>query len=438
MKIQLTEYQVKRILELISEEENEKLNVMFVGDSHSAGPGWTWNYLIAKDHPEWNVTHITKGGKRTDWMLQNLKSKLKEKKYDLVFIYGGANDVMSPLPISTPIKNIQSMVDLVNNQGGKAVVLTGFDSESTFNPNKITPTKYCDRQCMIGFKPKRVKYQTELASTISGAKIIPKLVGDINWSSDGVHMGSSKHKLMKDHIYTNLGDLKNIKIDTNIKTSGDTETKKDDTPDSDSFLRGLWKTMFGVKDDDDVKTTDGEESTTDTEDSTVVTTGDRMVITNPGITVKKYPSDLEQKMKNVVGDDVFDEFVSNLKTIGLDKTVAMRQLYSESAFSPDVVKCKRKSSAGAQGIAQFMPGTWPSYGTGSPCDPKQALKAYVKFMGKLMGMFPGRLDLAIAGYNSGPYKNAYKQALKNKTPFTSLKGKIPSESYSYASSILQP
>jgi hypothetical protein len=59
-------------------------------------------------------------------------------------------------------------------------------------------------------------------------------------------------------------------------------------------------------------------------------------------------------------------------------------------------------------------------------------------MGKLMEMFPGRLDLSIAGYNSGPYKSAYKQALKNKTPFTDLKGKIPSESYNYASMILQP
>jgi len=437
MKVKLTEYQIKRVLELLTEEEDTKLNVMFVGDSHSAGPGWTWNYLIDKDHPEWKSTHVTKGGKRTDWMLENLKSKLKEKKYDLVFIYGGANDVMSPLPISTPIKNIQKMVDLVNQQGGKAIVLTGFDSESTFNPNRIATTKYCDRECMIGFKPKRVKYQTELASSITGAKIIPKLVGNIDWSTDGVHMGSSKHKLMKNHVYSNTGDLKNITVDSKIKTSGDTETEKtNDIPDSDSFLKGLWKTMFGIKDGSDVKTKDDESDSS--EETIEVTPGERIVITNPGISVRKYPSDLEQKMKNVVGNDVFDEFVSNLKTIGLDKTVAMRQLYSESAFSPDVVKCKRKSSAGAQGIAQFMPGTWPSYGTGSPCDPKQALKAYVKFMGKLMEMFPGRLDLSIAGYNSGPYKSAYKQALKNKTPFTDLKGKIPSESYNYASMILQP
>ena len=115
---------------------------MFVGDSHSAGPEWTWNYLIAKDHPEWDVTQLAVGGKTTKWMLQNLTTKLNEKKYDLVFIYGGANDVMSPQPISTPISNIQKMVDLVNGQGGKTIVLTGFDSETIFNPEKVTTTKY--------------------------------------------------------------------------------------------------------------------------------------------------------------------------------------------------------------------------------------------------------------------------------------------------------
>ena len=69
-------------------------------------------------------------------------------------------------------------------------------------------------------------------------------------------------------------------------------------------------------------------------------------------------------------------------------------------------------------------------------------------MKKLLDKFPGRLDLAIAGYNSGPNfkfasgdnkgKMVYDYALKNKIPFTDLKGKIPNESYKYASSILQP
>jgi hypothetical protein len=252
---------------------------------------------------------------------------------------------------------------------------------------------------------------------------------------------------MKSHVSKHINNEPNKSSSNSEKDSEDKEKdseteKTNDIPDSDSFLKGLWKTMFGIKGSEDVKTNDGDESESDTDSDTEetieVTPGERIVIKNPGISVRKYPSDMEQKMKKVVGTDTFNQFVKDVNSIGLDPIVAMRQLYSESAFSPDVVKCSRKSSAGAQGIAQFMPGTWPSYGTGSPCDPKQALKAYVKFMKQLMKMFPNRLDLAIAGYNSGPYKSAYKQALKNNTPFTSLKGKIPSESYSYASTILQP
>jgi len=171
-----------------------------------------------------------------------------------------------------------------------------------------------------------------------------------------------------------------------------------------------------------------------------------MVIINPGVQVTTFPSDIESKFKNAVGDN-YDSFISDVQAIGLDPKIAIRQLYTESRFSPDVMSCKKNSKAGAQGIAQFMPRTWPAYGGGgNPCNISDALKAYPKMMKVLLDMFPGRLDLAIAGYNSGPYlqvprksKNfVYNNALKNKTPFTELKGVIPNESYGYASSILQP
>lgn len=166
--------------------------------------------------------------------------------------------------------------------------------------------------------------------------------------------------------------------------------------------------------------------------------GKRMSIKNPGVAIKSYPSNLSEKLKSAVGNSVYNQFIDDLESIGLDPVIALRQLYSESGFSGDVITCKRKSSAGAQGIAQFMPSTWTSYGTGSPCDPKQALKAYIKLMKKLMEMFPNRIDLALAGYNSGPHRTEYKNALKDKKSFSSLKGKIPNETYSYVSSILQP
>lgn len=455
MKLELTEYQVKKILELLSEEEDNKINVMFVGDSLSAGPGNTWNYLLEKEHPNWEVTHVVKGGMKTDWMLKNMLPKLKEKKYDKVFIYGGTNDSFwVNLPLSSAVSNIQKMVDAVNNQGGTAYVFLGYEANSVMTDQALKPTKYCDKPCMKKGRDRTSKLQKDLESQITGAVIIPTIEGNSKWTSDGIHPGGSQHQLMKNHVSgyisnktnkSNKNTTKDEKTDSN--NSGSLSKKLSDQPDSDSFLRGLWKTMFGIKDGGEVET-DGSDTSTNTDDSSsdddgvsdtvTVTPGKRIVITNPGITVRNYPSDLEQKMKKVVGTDVFNQFIRDVNSIGLDPIVAMRQLYSESAFSPDVVKCSRKSTKGAQGIAQFMPGTWPAYGVGSPCDPKQALKAYVKFMKKLMGIFPGRLDLALAGYNSGPNKSAYKQALKNKIPFTSLKGKIPNESYKYASSILQP
>ena len=500
MKIIISEEQLHSLVNLIKEDDG-KINFMFVGDSHSAGPGWTWNYLIAKDHPEWDVTQLAVGGKRTDWMLQNLQTKLKEKKYDLVFIYGGANDVMSPQPITTPISNIQKMVDLVNGQGGKAIVLVGFDSESIFNPEKVATTKYCDRECMIGFKPKRVKYQADLPNSITGAIIIPKLVGDISWSNDGVHVGSAQHKLMKDQVYSNMGDVKNLTVNTKNNTESGTETQN-----ASQRLFNSIKTILTKKDNmessatpEDIKTmqfslnvinksdlpmtgqVDGEttqaiedyQKTNSLEQTGKLTpdttggiisdllfkiTGKRytfgksnknfnpMVIENPGVEVRTFPSDIESKFKNAVGDN-YDSFISDVEAIGLDSKIAIRQLYNESAFSPDVMSCKRTSSAGAKGIAQFMPGTWPTYGGGGdPCNISDALKAYPKMMKVLLNKFPGRLDLSIAGYNSGPNlqvprnsKNfVYDNALKNKTPFTELKGVIPDETYKYASSILQP
>jgi soluble lytic murein transglycosylase-like protein len=135
----------------------------------------------------------------------------------------------------------------------------------------------------------------------------------------------------------------------------------------------------------------------------------------------------------------FNKFKSDVESIGIPVDIAIRQLYTESAFSPDIMGCKRRSSAGAMGIAQFMPVTWPSYGKGGdPCKVSDALPAYVKLMSELVNKFNGRLDLAMAGYNGGPNRSALRDAVKNNTPFTELKGKIPEESYKYSLAILQP
>ena len=98
------------------------------------------------------------------------------------------------------------------------------------------------------------------------------------------------------------------------------------------------------------------------------------------------------------------------------------QLEAESHWNPHA-----GSPAGAQGIAQFMPGTWPQWGhdedgngdgppsnpaLGSPWDPPDAIMSQGRFMCSLAdtvsayasggGAHGDTLDLALAAYNAGP------------------------------------
>ena len=72
------------------------------------------------------------------------------------------------------------------------------------------------------------------------------------------------------------------------------------------------------------------------------------------------------------------------------------QLMAESGFDPTA-----GSSAGAQGIAQFMPSTAAAYGLTNPYDPVAAIDAEAHLMSDLLHQF-GSPELALAAYNAGP------------------------------------
>jgi Transglycosylase SLT domain/D-alanyl-D-alanine carboxypeptidase/Putative Flp pilus-assembly TadE/G-like len=71
------------------------------------------------------------------------------------------------------------------------------------------------------------------------------------------------------------------------------------------------------------------------------------------------------------------------------------QIYVESNFNPFA-----QSPAGAQGIAQFMPGTAQALGLDNPFDPEQAIDAQAHLMRDLLRRF-GSVPLALAAYNAG-------------------------------------
>jgi hypothetical protein len=76
-------------------------------------------------------------------------------------------------------------------------------------------------------------------------------------------------------------------------------------------------------------------------------------------------------------------------------TLLAAQLYAESNFNPFAV-----SRAGAQGIAQFMPGTAAAIGLRNPFDAERAIDAQAHLMRDLLRRFPA-VPLALAAYNAG-------------------------------------
>jgi hypothetical protein len=72
------------------------------------------------------------------------------------------------------------------------------------------------------------------------------------------------------------------------------------------------------------------------------------------------------------------------------------QLYQESHFNPFAT-----SSAGAQGLAQFMPDTARDYNLADPFDGDAAILAQAHLMHDLLAQF-GSVPLALAAYNAGP------------------------------------
>ena len=76
------------------------------------------------------------------------------------------------------------------------------------------------------------------------------------------------------------------------------------------------------------------------------------------------------------------------------------QLNVESNFNPFA-----RSSAGARGIAQFMPGTARELGLENPFDAAASIDAQAHLMRDLLRRF-GAVPLALAAYDAGPARVA--------------------------------
>lgn len=101
-----------------------------------------------------------------------------------------------------------------------------------------------------------------------------------------------------------------------------------------------------------------------------------------------FPAWVPERFRSMIADAAQRHNVQSL--------LLAAQLKAESGFDPNAV-----SPAGAQGIAQFMPGTARSVGLRDPFDPRQAIDAQGKLMASLIRQFRS-IPKALAAYNAGP------------------------------------
>lgn len=97
-------------------------------------------------------------------------------------------------------------------------------------------------------------------------------------------------------------------------------------------------------------------------------------------------------------DSLCKALLTSAEQNGLPVPFFANLIWQESRFQHDAV-----SSAGALGIAQFMPEVAIEVGLGDPFDPHEAIPASAKFLHTLREQF-GNVGFAAAAYNAGAHR----------------------------------
>ena len=122
----------------LSAFKNEPDKILFVGDSLTAYSGGWQHQMSRMLHAKY--TNISKGGKRTKWMVNELKKYSDNSAgYTKVVIYGGINDSFSSVKEDDTIDNIINMVYIAKEMGEEPIFFVGYKPEKvnvrTINSN---------------------------------------------------------------------------------------------------------------------------------------------------------------------------------------------------------------------------------------------------------------------------------------------------------------
>lgn len=185
-------------LTMVSFKPDTARKIIYIGDSLTCYNGG-WQSTVAKGL-DMKFDNLSKGGKRTKWMLSTLESYLKKNEFhSTLIIYGGINDSFAMTSETETINNIQSMVDLGNLYEMEVIVIVGY------NPEKVNVRTTYDNATTTRCRNRYIKLQKKIQERITGCRIVPMDNSvDRSDSDDGIHLRASGHKKFAKHVLNEL------------------------------------------------------------------------------------------------------------------------------------------------------------------------------------------------------------------------------------------
>lgn len=181
-------------------QSKTKPNILFIGDSITADPKWSYPALLKKMRPDVNIDVLAKSGQTTSWMLSNLPAWLS-KKYDKIFVYGGVNDALSYQTKTTKaLSNVQEMINLSRANGANVYVILGYEPEKFMDIRKMPITRYIkSSKEYVPFVTRYKEIQNLYWKNLRNATIISK-INLSTLTSDGIHPNGSGQQKIADTI----------------------------------------------------------------------------------------------------------------------------------------------------------------------------------------------------------------------------------------------